>query len=134
MRGQLGSNVLQDAVEDGAGRGVGVVAWVRVGVLVGPVEDHVGVVGVLAAGHCDVEVLPCGGRFHQDVCGVDGDALRSVGGDRITQIDMIGHIRGREDDGAAEPAAGPADRDRPVVADAGDGPGVTVAYPVLPGS
>ena len=45
------------------------------GMLVGTVEDHVGAVGVLAAGHRDVEVLPRGGRISEYVRGVGGDAL-----------------------------------------------------------
>jgi hypothetical protein len=44
---------------------------------------------------------------------------------------MVSHVGGGEDDGAAEPAAGLADRDRAVVPDAGDGPGINVAHPRL---
>ena len=82
----------------------------RLGVLVGPVEDHVGAVRVLAAGHRDIEVLPRARRLDQDVRGVDGDALRPVCGDGVAQIDVISHIAGGEDDGATEPTPGLADR------------------------
>lgn len=64
---------------------------------------------------------------------------------------MLGHVRGGEDDAAAEPASLPASRDGAVlanggagpvvacdgdgavVADSGDGPDVAVAHPVPPG-
>ena len=58
-------------------------------------------------------------------------ALGAVGGDRVPEIDVLGHIGRREEDRAAEPATGLADGDRAVVADVGDGPGVAVAYPLL---
>ena len=45
---------------------------------------------------------------------------------------MLADVGRGEDDGAAKPAPGLADRDRAVVADAGDGPGVAVAHPRLP--
>ena len=57
MGGKFRSGVLQDAIEDTSASSVGVVARVRLGVVVGAVEDHVGVVGVASAGHGDVEVL-----------------------------------------------------------------------------
>ena len=92
--GQFRSDVLQNAVQDAACGRVGVVAGVRLVVVVGAVEDHVGMVGVAAAGHGDVEVLPGRGRFDQDMRGVGRDALGPVGGDRVAEIDVLGHVLG----------------------------------------
>ena len=111
VRGQLGTDVLEHPEQHGPAGGVGVVARMRFGVLVGPVEDHVGAVGVLAAGHRDVKVLPRRGRLHQHVRGIDGDALCPVGGDRVTKINMVGHVGGGEDDGAPVPTPGGTDGD-----------------------
>jgi len=128
--GQFGAGVLQNAVEDASCTRVGVLAGVRFCMVVGVVEDHVGMVGVAAAGHGDVEVLSCGGRLDEDVRGVGGDSLGAVGGDRVPEIDMLGRIPGWQDDRAAEPAAWFADGEGPVAADGRDGPYVAVAYPV----
>ena len=92
---QLSTAVMEDAVEDCAGGGVGVVARMRGGVVVGAVEDDVGLVRFAPAGHRDIQVLPGRGRLDEDVGGVGGDALGAVGGDRVAEVDMLGHIVGR---------------------------------------
>ena len=94
-----------------------------------PVDGDIGVVAVGAAGHGDVEVLPRGGGGDDRVRGVGGDALGAVRGDRVAEVQMLGHIVGRQDDPAAEPAPGWADADRPVLANPGDGPAGAVADP-----
>ena len=83
---QLGTGVLQHPVEDATGGGVGVVAGVRLCMVVGAVEDHVGMVRLSAAGHGDVEVLPRACWFDQDVSGVGGDALGSMGGHCVAEV------------------------------------------------
>ena len=56
----------------------------------------------------DVEVLPRGRRASTRTWrGIDGDALRAVCGDRVAQVEVLGHIVGREHDGAAPAALGP---------------------------
>ena len=140
MRREFGPAVPQNSVEDASRGGVRVVAGVRLRVVVGAVERHVGMVRVPSSGHRDVEGLSGRSRFDQDVRSVGRDALCAVGGDRVTEFDMLGHIRRWKDDAAAEPApmlagldgsvlldcgSGPVvacDGDGPVVADGGDGP------------
>ena len=62
------------------------------GVVVGPVQDHVRLVGLLAAGHRDVEVLPRGSRLDQHMGGIDGQALGAVGGDGVAEVDVLGGL------------------------------------------
>ena len=64
---QLSTAVLEHAVEDRAGGGVGIVTRVRGGVIVGAVEYDVGPVRFASAGHGDVQVLPRGVLFDSDV-------------------------------------------------------------------
>lgn len=109
-----------------------VVPGVWLGVVVGAVEGDVGVVGVPAAGHRDVEGFPGGGGFDEHVRGVGGGALGAVGGDCVAEVDVFGDVGGWEEDAAAEPVSGLADDEGGVVADVGDGPEVAVAYPVPP--
>ena len=94
MRRQLSTTVLEHAVEDRAGGGVGIVARMRRGVAVGSVEDDVGLVRFPSAGHRDIQVLPRGGGFDEDVGGVGGDALGAVGGDGVAEVDVLGHVVG----------------------------------------
>ena len=94
VRRQLSTRMLQDAVEDRAGGGVGVVARMRGGVIIGPVEDHVGLIRFPSAGHGDIQVLPGGGGFDEDVGGVGGDALGAVGGDGVAEVDVLGYVVG----------------------------------------
>ena len=53
------------------------------------VEGDVGVVGVAAASHPDVEVLTGHPRSSDDVRGVDGAGLSTVRGDRVTELDVL---------------------------------------------
>ncbi len=133
VRREFGPAVLQNAVENAPCGGVRVVAGMWLRVVVGAVERHVGAVRVPSSGHRDVEGLPRRGRFDQYVRSVGRDALRSVGGDCVAEINMFGHVRGWEEDAAAEPASMLAGLDGSVVADGGDGPDVAVAHPVPPG-
>ncbi|MCI1636775.1 MAG: hypothetical protein LKI30_01535 [Bifidobacterium crudilactis] len=64
--------------------------------------------------------------------GVSGDALRSVGGDGVAEVEVFGDVGGGQDDGPAEPAIGRPDGGRPVLAQSGDGPTVAVPYPRRP--
>ena len=63
VRREFRSDVLKHAGQDAAAARVGVVAGVRLLVVVGAVEDHVCVVRCSASGHGDVEVLPRRGRL-----------------------------------------------------------------------
>ncbi len=96
---------------------------------IGGVGGDVGVVPVAAAGHGDVEVLPRRRRRGDHVRGVDGDALGAVRGDRVPELDLLGHIRGREHHRPAESSPVGADGDRPVLAHGRDRPPVAVAHP-----
>ena len=94
VRRQVGAAVLEDAVQHGPrgdvirlGRGVAVV---------GLVESDVRDVGVAAAGHGDVEVLPRRRRCHDDVRRVDGDALGTVRGHGVPEVEVFGDVLRRE--------------------------------------
>ena len=62
---------------------------------VGVVEDEVGLVGVPAAGHRDVERLPGGRGVGQHVRGVHGHALGAVRGGRVAEFDVLADVRRR---------------------------------------
>ena len=108
---QLSLCVLQSPVEHRACGDVVIVAQMRFGLLVDPIEDHVGVVGVLTVGHRDVEVLACRGRFHRHVRGIDRDLLHPMRRDRVTRINIVGYVAGRKPDGTSEPASSRTDDD-----------------------
>ena len=87
VRRELGAAVLEDAEQHGPrgdvvrlGRGVAVV---------GLVERDVRDVGLAAAGHRDVEVLPRRRRGDDDVRRVDGDALGTVRGDGVPEVEVF---------------------------------------------
>ena len=71
--------------------GGGAAAFAGVG---GPavVGDAVGVVGVAAAAHGDVQSLPVAEAVDQDVGGADGAALRGVLGGRVREGGVIGEV------------------------------------------
>ena len=104
----------------------------RRGVVVGTVEDDVGLVRFPSARHRDIQVLPGGGGFDEDVGGVGGEDLGTVGGDGVAEVDVLGHVVSGQDDAVAEPDPGWADRHRPIAAHGGDGPGLAVADPAVP--
>lgn len=103
VRGQLRTHMLKHPKQHRPAGDVGGVARMRLCSFVGPVEDHVGAVSVLAAGHRDIEVLPRARRLDQDVRRVDGDALRPVRGAGVAEVDVLSHVVGRQDDTVAEP-------------------------------
>jgi hypothetical protein len=81
---QVSAAVLEDAVQHGPGGDV-----VRLGrrvAVVGLVEGDVRDVGLAAAGHGYVEVLPRRRRGHDDVRRVDGDALGAMRGHGIPEV------------------------------------------------
>ena len=99
---EVGAAVLEDAVQHGPR---GDVIRLRRGVaVVGLVEGDVRDVGVAAAGHRDVEVLPRRRRRHDDVRRVDGDALGTMRGDGVPEVEVLGDVLRRED-GASPDAA-----------------------------
>ena len=106
VRGQLRTHMLKHPKQHRPAGDVGGVARMRLCSFVGPVEDHVGAVSVLAAGHRDIEVLPRARRLDQDVRRVDGDALRPVCGAGVAEVDVLSHVVGQQDDTVAEPAPG----------------------------
>lgn len=82
--GELFAGVGEDVFEDGLGaRGLQGCRLVGAGYSVG---DDVGVVGVSAAGHGDVERFAGHSRGGDDVGGVDGGALGAVGCDGVAEV------------------------------------------------
>lgn len=114
VRGQLRTHMLKHPKQHRPAGGVGGAARMRLGSFVGPVEDHVGAVSVLAAGHRDIEVIPRARRLDQDVRRVDDDALRPVCCACVAEVDVLSQVVGRQDDTVAEPGPRWSDRDRPV--------------------
>ena len=91
--GELDAGVLEHPEQDrlrgdllGRRRSVGIVR---------PVEGDVRDVGLASAGHGDVEVLPGGRAGHDDVRGVDRHPLGAVGGDGVSEVDVLGDVVGR---------------------------------------
>ena len=84
-------------------------------------------VGLSAPGGHDVQALSHGRRGQVGVGGVDGAALRAVGGGGVAQFDMLGHVAGWQD-GDRGTRASP-DGEGPVFADGLDGPFVAVLDP-----
>lgn len=82
--GELLAGVGEDLLEDGpCACGLLGCRLVDVGASFG---DDVGVVGVAAAGHGDVERLAGHAGCYDDVGGVDGGALGAVGGDGVAEV------------------------------------------------
>src|SRR5690606_32044443 len=90
--GGLLAGVGEDPLEHGLGAGCLLGRrLVGGGVVVG---DDVGVVGVAAAGHGDVERFAGHAGYCDDVGGVDGGALGAVGGDGVAKLDVLGDVVG----------------------------------------
>jgi hypothetical protein len=135
VRGLLRALVLEHAVEDRPGGDLilvagGVLVFLKVGLVGRDIRD----VRQAASDHGDVERLPRHRAGVDDqVGGVDGRALRAVGGDRVAQLDALGHVSGGQDDPAASPTrAGALHGQAPVLVALDDGPGVAVLHPPLP--
>ena len=101
---------------------------VRVAV-VGLVERDVRDVGLPAAGHRDVEVLPRRRWRDDDVGRVDGDALGAVGGDGVAEVEVLADVLGGQHGLAPTSRVEAVDDDRAVAADVGDAPAVAVLHP-----
>ena len=87
MCGEFSADVLHDSVEHGPGGGIGVIAWVGLAVrIIGSVYGDISVVGVAAAGHRDVEVLPCSCLGHNGMRGVGRDSLSPVCRDGVAEV------------------------------------------------
>lgn len=94
--GELGTDVLEHSEHHRSGGGFDVIAGERsVAGVVGSVDSDVGQVRMPAASKADIQVLPCHGRVDQDVGGVDGDVLCSVGGDGVAEVEVFGRMAGR---------------------------------------
>ena len=92
------------------------------------VDADVGVVAVAAAGHGDVDVADVGDTVEDGDRVVDGAALRAHRRHRVGELDMLGHIAGRQDHDPSHP-----DRSDPTVGvDGADGEGVAVADHLMP--
>ena len=126
----------EDVLQDLAG---GVLA----GVVQDAVEPVVGVVGeqfvrdnvqhraLASAAGDDVQVLPRHLWGDERVGGVDGGALRAVGGRGVQQLDVFGHVRGGQQDGSAVLQVSYGQRS--VVVAGEDAPAVAVLHPVPAG-
>ena len=79
--------MLKDAEQDAAGGGFEVVAGMGLGVVfVRAVDSDIGMVCLAATGNGDIEVLPRRRGGDNNMGGVSGDALRPMGGDRISKV------------------------------------------------
>jgi hypothetical protein len=90
--GQHCAGVLEHSEQDAADGGLIVGPRVVLGGRL--VQGDVRVVGVAAAGHRDVQVLPSGGAGDQDMGGVHGQSLGTVGGDRVPEVEVLGDVVG----------------------------------------
>ena len=111
------------------GSAVPVVRGLRVGVVVGV---HVEPVGLAAPRGRDVEDLAGGGRRHHGVRGVDAAALGPMRRRGVGQLDVLGHVVGREHHSPG--ARDPLDGHGTVVMGGSDGPLVAVADPPSAGA
>ena len=139
VRGRFGGGVGRDRGQDLAG-GVLIELADQIVPVSGPgagglVEGEVGVVGVPAAGHRDVERLPGGSTVGQHVGGVHGEALGAVRGDRVAELDVFSHIRRREGDRDRVRGVGVVEQphgEGAVAVDAVDEPALPVPHEPLP--
>ena len=92
MRGEVASRVIECAAQHrvSGARLDQVMAGVDIGVIAGV---DVEVVGETSAGGGDVQHFAACYRCDQDVGGVDGPALGSVGGGGIAELDVVLHVR-----------------------------------------
>jgi len=124
-RGRFGLIAGEDLLEDvdrgervgGRGGDDGVLVAVHGG-------DQVQVVAFSAAGEGDVQLLAGLGPGGDGVAGVGGDALATVHGGGIPELDMLGDVVAREPQ--SPPGLGVHDVEGPVVVRDGDGPPVAV--------
>lgn len=98
----------------------------RGGVVIGSVENDVGIVRLPLTCHRYAQVPLRRGEFNQHICGVGSEALDTVGGNGVAEGDVLGHVVGGQGDAVAEPDTGSTDRDRPIIARGGDGSSLTV--------
>ena len=109
--------MLKHALEHGAGSRVGVLAGLRHAVRgIEPIRGDIGSVRVSAARHGDVEHFPGRGGFDECVCGIDGDALGTVRGDGVAEVEVLGNVGGGQQDPAPAPHGGWPHEDRAVIA------------------
>ena len=84
--------------------------------------DYVGVVGVTSPSEGCVYASAVGWGVDVEEGGVDGASLVGVAGLRVTELEMLAYVIGRE----ADAPGGPGDSEGAVLVDVGDGPVVAV--------